>query len=56
MIDGLKLTMSGKKLRAILRERIEAHTRSAEWWRQQQQRTEEQTDEEPRRETPARQV
>jgi hypothetical protein len=48
MIDGLKLTVSGEELRALLERRIEDHRRRAEWWKREHARTpEEQTEEEP---------
>lgn len=48
MIDGLKLTMTGEEIRALLERRIERHNRSAERWKREQSRTpEEQTDEHP---------
>ena len=48
MIDGLKLTISGEELRALLERRIESHKRSAEHWQRELARTpEEQTEDEP---------
>jgi hypothetical protein len=48
MIDGLKVTMTGQELRALLERRIESHNRSAEHWNREQARTpEEQTEDEP---------
>jgi hypothetical protein len=38
MIDGLKLTLSGEKLRALLEERIADHDGYADHWRHQQPR------------------
>jgi hypothetical protein len=48
MIDGLKLTITGAKLRALLDRRIDSHQRSAERWKREQERTPDQeTDDEP---------
>jgi hypothetical protein len=48
MIDGLKLTVTGKELRTRLERRIEDHLRRAERWKREQARTpEEQTEDEP---------
>ena len=48
MIDGLKLTFSGKELRKLLDERIADHNGSADHWRHQQSRTKEnETEDEP---------
>lgn len=47
-VEGLKLTMSGCELHALLGERIAGHEDSAAWWRRQAARTpEEQTAEKP---------
>ena len=44
MIDGLKVTMTGQELRALLERRIESHKRSADRWKSELARTpEEQT-------------
>ncbi len=48
MIDGLKLTITGEELRALLERRIDTHYRSADHWKREQERTpEQQTDDEP---------
>jgi hypothetical protein len=48
MIDGLKLTFTGKELRSLLERRIDSHKRSADHWKREQERTpEQQTDDEP---------
>jgi hypothetical protein len=48
MIDGLKLTITGKELRSLLERRVESHRRSADHWaREQERNAEEATDEEP---------
>src|SRR3954471_5893617 len=45
IIDGLKLTIAGEQLRAIIDERIAEHRRRAEWWTHERERTsEEQTE------------
>ena len=36
MIDGLKLTMSGEELQALLLARIQHHEQRAEWWARQE--------------------
>ena len=47
-IDGLKLTMDGRKIRAILDERIASHRRRAESWAREAARTPaEETEEAP---------
>jgi hypothetical protein len=47
-VEGLKLTMSGCELHAVLGERIADHEESAAWWRRRAARTpEEQTSEGP---------
>jgi hypothetical protein len=48
MIDGLKLTVTGEELRALLQQRIDDHLQRATRWKREQARTsEEQTDETP---------
>jgi hypothetical protein len=48
MIDGLKLTMTGEEIRAMLDERIRCHERGVERWKRELTRTaKEQTIEEP---------
>jgi hypothetical protein len=48
VIDGLKLTMSGGELRALLAARVAEHRASADHWQGEAERTpEEQTDEHP---------
>ena len=48
MIEGLKVTMTGQELRALLERRIESHKRSADHWKRELARTpEEQTEDEP---------
>jgi hypothetical protein len=48
MIDGLKLTVTGEKLRTLLEQRIEDHQQCAERWKREQARTpEEETEDEP---------
>jgi hypothetical protein len=48
MIDGLKLTMTGEEIRALLDERIRCHEQRVERWKREMARTpEEQTIEEP---------
>ena len=48
MIDGLKLTMTGVELRALLEQRVADHLRHAERWQRELARTpEEQTEDEP---------
>jgi hypothetical protein len=48
MIDGLKLTVTGEKLRTLLEQRIEDHQQRAERWKREQARTpEEETEDEP---------
>ncbi len=48
MIDGLKLTLTGEELRALLNERIASHERSADRWKHEQERKpEDQTEDEP---------
>ena len=42
MIDGLKLTVTGNELRALLDQRIEDHLRCAERWKGEQMRTSDQ--------------
>jgi hypothetical protein len=47
-IDGLKLTMSGMEVRALVEQRIAEHRRRAEHWKRERARTpEEQTEDEP---------
>lgn len=48
VIDGLKLTLTGKQVQDLLQQRIEAHEGRTEWWKREQARTpEEQTEEAP---------
>jgi hypothetical protein len=48
IIDGLKLTISGEQLRALIDERIDEHRGRADWWAWQRTRTvEDQTEAEP---------
>jgi hypothetical protein len=48
MIDGLRLTIPGEKLRALLEAQIERHKQHADWWESEQTRTPEgQTEEAP---------
>ena len=48
MIDGLKVTMTGEELRALLERRIDSHKRSADHWKRELARTpDEQTEDEP---------
>jgi hypothetical protein len=47
-IDGLKLTISGEELRALLQRRIQDHDEYAQWWKREETRTpEDQTEDEP---------
>ena len=45
MIDGLKLTMTGEEIRALLEKRIEVHQRRAEHWDHEANRDVESQDE-----------
>lgn len=48
MIDGLKCTMTGEEIRALLDERIGVHERRMEHWKRRQARTpEDQTEDAP---------
>jgi hypothetical protein len=48
VVDGLKLTMTGEEIRALLAERIECHQRGAERWKTERARTpEDYSDEQP---------
>jgi hypothetical protein len=48
MIEGLRLTVTGEELQALLEQRMEEHQRRAEHWKREQARTpEEETDDEP---------
>lgn len=48
MIDGLKLTMSGKELRRLLERRAHRHDEKATWWsRQSHRKKEDETDDAP---------
>jgi hypothetical protein len=48
VIEGLKLTMTGKQVRERLEERIEYHQRQMAWWEHERTRTpEEQTEDAP---------
>jgi hypothetical protein len=47
-VEGLRVTISGEKVHALLHERIQVHKRRADHWRHEQARSpEEQTEEEP---------
>jgi hypothetical protein len=48
VIDGLKLTLTGKQVQDLLQQRIEAHEGRGEWWKNEQTRTsEDQTEDAP---------